>query len=70
MYSLNLSLKNTQGLYGFSKLKQKNKKIIRLILIELSKKIRNLDLKGALLNLRRNLQLFLENIEPRTENKN
>ena len=26
--------------------------------------------KGALCNLQRNLHLFLENIEPRTENKN
>ena len=33
------------------------------------KKIWNLDLKGALRNLRRNLHLFLENIEHRTENK-
>ena len=33
-------------------------------------KISNLDLKGALRNLQHKLHLFLENIEPRTENKN
>ena len=52
----------------FLKLKMK-KKIIKLTWIEISIKIWNFDLKGALRNFRRNLHLFLENIEPRTENK-
>ena len=44
--------------------------MIRLIWIEFSKIIWNLDLKGALRNMRCNLHLFLGNIEPRTENQN
>ena len=48
----------------------KNKKIIRLILIEISKKSEILTLRGRYAYLRRNLHLFLENIEPRTEHKN
>ena len=70
MYSLNLSLRNTQGLYVFTSLKLKKKKIIiRLICMKFPKKIWNLDLKGASRNLQCNLHLFLDNIEPRTENK-
>ena len=34
------------------------------------KKILNLDLNGAIRNLRRNLHLFLDNVASRTENKN
>ena len=54
----------------FWNLKMKNKKNDKTNLNWIFIKIWNLDLKGALRNLRRNLHLFLENIEPRTENKN
>ena len=63
MYSLNLSLENTQGLYVFGKLKIKRKKNYKTNLNWIFKKIRKL-----VLNLRRNLHLFLDNMEPRTEN--
>ena len=51
-------------------LKAWRKKKYRTNLNWIFKKIWNFHLKGALRNLRRYLQLFLDNIEPRPKNKN
>ena len=65
-----MSLKNAKGLYFLKALNEKQK-IKRLICIEFKKK--NSDYwtsRGPLRNLRHNLHLFLDNIEPRKEKKN